>query len=197
MSLFRFLIYAVTLIVLTIATPEAKEDMSKSDMLLVAFAQTCLKYPGKPDALMARLDSQEKPSLPKLQPKASQAFLGKFEGNGWVLPPQLGNAVLIVRNDGVCSIFVRRWDDKSFVPKLEKLFNDKDSTVSLKEKSRIDSVMSTIVWGLYPAGKYKDLLESKGMNANNEMFGIVLSTSDKTSGNFQLVITLAVAQSTK
>ncbi|MCR4377331.1 MAG: hypothetical protein NUV50_04475 [Rhodospirillales bacterium] len=190
----RLLAVVVALSIFVSTTVEAQENMSKSDMLLVAFARTCLKYPGKPAVLKAELESKQKPSFPKLPSNASQAFLGNSKGDGWVLPPQLGNAVLIVRTDGVCSIFVRRWGEEGFVSKLEQLFNDKNSSLSLKEKGRAEGPLSTITWGLYPSGKYKALLESKGMNTSQEMFGIVLSTSDDPNGNFQLAISLAAPQ---
>lgn len=180
---------ALVLFLFASMSSEAASGLSRSEMLVAAFAKTCLSHPGKPQALKVAIESA-KQKLPKMPSEHAKAFLGKYDGHGWVLPPQIGKAVLIIRNDGPCTIFVRRWGDASPAQSLEDFFNDNNSLMSLQEKQKHEGKLSTQIWGLYPAGKYKAMLESKGLDAKRELMGIVLSTSDDPNGNFQLALTL-------
>lgn len=185
----KFGMLAFTVLLALSPMVHAQENPARESMLLTVFAKTCLKYAGKPTDMKVALEGGRKSGLPMLHQRFVKPFLGRREGTGWLLHPDLGQAILVLRDDGVCSIFVRKWDNETFESLLMNFFEKKVKVFSLNEINRKTGVLNSTTWGLDPAGRYKALLDKKGMKTG-AVFSVTLSTSKKRNGAFQLALTL-------
>lgn len=168
----------------------AQNTPTRGELVLRVFGKTCMKYVGKPAALRAAVSKGQELALLQLPPPSAKAFLGPHAGEVWLLPSMVGSAVLVMRSDGVCSIFVRKWTEKNFVSALKNFFHRKIPIFSLEDNSHSEGAISSQNFKLRPTGKYKELLDSKNMSSE-PILALTVSTSKIPNAKFQLALTLA------
>jgi len=95
----------------------AQEVDRKPEFFANLYARTCMKHFGKPDALKNELDTNKIPQLP---PDKAQFFLAGSNCTAWLIPNPIGDFVVSLRSDNVCTVFARRAE----ATEIESRFSD-------------------------------------------------------------------------
>lgn len=87
--------------------PGALMAQQEKESFIPLFASTCMKYYYSQDELRSKLSSR-----PKLPDNVKSYFLNGVDGDAWPILESGKKYVLVLRNDGVCSLFAKEADSK-------------------------------------------------------------------------------------
>lgn len=118
---------AIILFLGALPTSSGAEE-SQKDQLVPIFAVTCMQHLYKKDQLQEFMNST---GAMELEPDQSRSFLNGKPGKAWAIPIQMGNYVVSLTDEGMCSAFARTAD----VSEIEKSFKGLVSTAPPPLKS--------------------------------------------------------------
>jgi hypothetical protein len=96
-------------------------EMNRLELAYHALAATCIRHP-KGLGLAAAVAPGQPFSMPPLNPDVVHQLASGGGALGWMLPKVLGQAALILRPDGSCSILIREISPDKSDNKLKEIF---------------------------------------------------------------------------
>jgi hypothetical protein len=142
------------------------------------FAESCINNAGKNERIADWALSR---GLPPLTDEATHAFLLGSAGQGWAATYDSGEYVIVMRADGLCTLFARRAEPQSTRTYFFEILNhllpeSRYSRSEYTEKKKLN----------------KGILETTHFNIGKEgsekVLHVVISTSDSTEGNYQVAM---------
>ena len=138
---------------------------------------TCVRHAGDGETL-AKLF--KKRGVNQLSPKLADHFLNGNAGKAWSITSPDGQFAVAYRNDGVCTVFIKKADAEGFIS---------ETNINLKR------ITKNVGWSFSPskvpnfAGK--NSLESFTLVASSKddrKINIILSATYLTTGNYQVAL---------
>jgi hypothetical protein len=179
--------------------PPASESIRR-ELLLQSLAATCVRYP-KGIGLAAAVAPGQPFSMPPLLANVTQKLTSVRGAQGWMLPPVLGQAALVLRPDGSCSILVRdmhldRMDaaltrvfyrlEKMHLKHLENRVCFVGGVPTTTQTYTMVPAIAERIWG-HPVVKYNS--ESAKFSRTWRGFLLNISARRNKEGKYSLVLT--------
>lgn len=165
--------------ILLISLMAKAEDLPLREKYAVDwFAESCINYAGKTAELTEWASSKK---LAPLLGEASKAFLLGSEGRGWSATNQSGEYAIVMRGDGLCTVFARMAESRStrryFVEILNHLLPE--SKFSRTEYTEYKN---------FALGRLVTTHFNITKKGSEKVLHVVISTSDSTEGNYQVAM---------
>ena len=104
------------------APAERKSYMNRMELAVHALAATCVRHP-KGIGLAETVAPGKPFSLPQMSRLAARRLSATPGSQGWILPEVLGQAALILRPDGSCSVLIRQIAPQAADKTLKGIFS--------------------------------------------------------------------------
>lgn len=168
----------LTILLLSSSLATAEDPPLREKYAVDWFAESCVDHAGKNSALAEWASSR---GLAPLPDKAAKAFLLDSPGRGWSATNRSGEYVIVIREDGLCTVFARRAESlstrKYFLEILDHILpKSKFGRSEYTEKKTLEhGLLETTHFNISKAGSEKVL-------------HVVISTSESTKGNYQVAM---------
>jgi hypothetical protein len=103
-------------------TADQEVRLNRMELALHALTVTCINHP-KGMGLAAAVAPGQPLSLPRMNDSATRRLTAEDGAQGWVLPKSLGQAALVLRPDGSCSVLVREMEPDPSEKTLIEIFD--------------------------------------------------------------------------
>ncbi|RJF92421.1 hypothetical protein D3871_27785 [Noviherbaspirillum saxi] len=157
------------------AEPVSQTAVQQAEHGMQRFMQSCMSTRTSPD-LVRR--AAEEAGLRLLRPEAAHVFLRGTAGYVWTEENELGNFAVALRDDGICSVFLRKVDAAILDEKVQFWLPPKESgyTTAPVSQNTGSKELKTTAYNIFHSG--------------TPFATWVLSTSTADNANFQGVISM-------
>lgn len=143
------------------------------------FVKSCLKHYRDPQALREKVGIDGAWRLPRLPKDLTRGLLGAEEGGAWLLQPDRDPFALVLRDDGICSVFARKAEEKAVLAKLDAWFAGQAFFAREEVDSAHEGTVTRRFYEVVPGGI-----------GPREVMQMTVSTSVEPDVGFQAVLSL-------
>ncbi len=175
MKFIKYLLFSVLLLV-TLACEKSTTASSERFAANFSFS-TCVRHAGDVNTLTELL---KKRGIKQLSESIAANFLSGNSGKAWSITSPDGQFAIAYRNDGVCTLFIKKVDANSYIAEANL---------------NLDRIAKNVGWSFSPNKIPNFAGESSlksftiiGQSKNNKKVNITLSTTHSTTGNYQVAL---------
>ena len=166
------------------AQTEPKLDDTRAIYALNLFGETCMSHLGDPDRVSAWAGLEQ---LPALEPEQLTLLLQGKPGYGWNASGPNGEALLLLRRDGQCSVWARRATAAQAQAWLDAMMQEAASAGTHAERvedQRVDG----------RGGQYRLVAFRLSSSASERQFLVSCTTTEADNEQVLAQIMLSVAE---